>query len=193
MTERPIIFSGDSVRKILRGDKTQTRRIIKPQPEYRHEGKYEWYQRDREMRWHQYTTERLIEKKFPFGKVGDRLWVREKWQWGKALPMTFLHAADLFPDEVGRLKPWKSPIHMPRIASRLTLQITKIRVERLQDASLDDLWAEGMRYPASAGAIQKEMLVKQFKAAWDKLNGKTFPWVSSPWVWVIEFEKVVTP
>lgn len=166
MKERPILFSGESVRAILEGRKTQTRRVVKLQPMP--------YQKTlRSFCEAESTMPRL--DKCPFGKPGDRLWVREAWA---DTGFTFRYAAD----EKKTPKPgeWSNPMFMPRAASRLTLEITAVRVERLQEIERDDddIEAEG------CGDLM------EFYVAWDELNARRgFPVVSNPWVWVIEFKK----
>ena len=198
MTERPILFSAAMVRAILSGTKTQTRRVAKPRvyPSLLDggwsdsyvfdEGNREWLMRD-----------------FPYGQPGDRLWVRETWAYGvHALSAArcedgpFVYAAD--GTTQGRLcDRWRPSIHMPRSASRLTLEITGRRAERLQDISESDARAEGV-VPSSIGEAARKMLrtykgidlptaILQYADLWDSINGAG-SWASNPWVWVIDFE-----
>ena len=159
MKERPILFSGPMVRAILEGRKTQTRRIIKPQPYQNHSplasGAWEFVTRpkvkDDTIGWFRDIAE--IARFCPYGKPGDRLWVRETWGitakvstdcWDRLpfvkIPRDFIDYRATEPDVNSH---WKPSIHMPRRFSRITLEITNVRVERLQDISEEDALAEG--------------------------------------------------
>lgn len=133
---------------------------------------------------------------------GLRLWVRETWKSGAnvqpPIDEPYIYAADLGPN--GAMKwaaTWKPSIHMPRAASRITLEITGVRVERLQDISEEDARAEGAREcdPVSgrevmlAGPSQRGSFVLHYRYLWDSINGKG-SWNANPWVWVIEFSRV---
>lgn len=210
MKERPILFSAPMVRAILEGRKTQTRRVVKPQPywiEWKRKRVYEgaFLDIDKGGRLLINNLENALasfpmgeEKpriiKCPYGKPGDRLWVREAWspllapditplpktslgQWKGMAVQDVLYRAD---GEITLSKgeSWHPSIHMPRWASRILLEITNIRVERVQEISEDDIWAEG---------IDGAQPLKVFSALWDSINGKKHPWSDNPWVWVIEF------
>jgi len=145
VSERPILFSGPMVRAILEGRKSQTRRVIKTHsPAYieRWKGAEGW------------------DKECSYGQPGDLLWVRETWRRHivsppnvdariprKRFDLGVRYRADGHLMDDG--KKWKSPIHMPRWASRLTLRITGVRVERLQEISGEDCIAEGIQIPVS--------------------------------------------
>lgn len=206
MKERPIIFSTESVRAILEGRKTQTRRVIKPQPEQSPNCKID-------IRWgfRYFNKEHLDEmNRFcPYGQVGEGLWVRETWALRndgkqvihKAGYEDIVRALDLqeFAKEQGLPMPnikWRSAFFMPRWASRITLEITEVRVERLQEISEEDVMAEGEPYMP----LPKEGLLsfgytkpykytrEHFAYAWDPLNTKRgYGWETNPWVWVILF------
>src|SRR5258707_7546942 len=146
MKERPILFSEGMIKAILEGRKTQTRRVMKPQPE---EGTLygpEWYNPEMEDKdgelypgpeiFGVYTEEWGL--KFPYGAPGDRLWVREAFREMKA---GYDYKAD-YPDRINFK--WQSPIYMPRSASRITLEITRVRAEHIQDITLEDCLAEGV-------------------------------------------------
>jgi hypothetical protein len=189
MKERPILFSAEMVRAILDGRKTQTRRVVKPQPDSR----FVICGTDDLGFWLEETTTDECGPTFasPYGVPGDRLWVRETWAIRdcgnrvkiKAGDATMKHrlqyvATDEPPARTSTGEPFwwnKRPsIFMPRWASRITLEITGIRVERLEDIQLPDARAEGFETPA------------HFTKYWDKLHG-TGNDTLNPWVWVIEF------
>lgn len=201
--ERPILFSAPMVRAILEGRKTQTRRIVKPQPVggdciVSKGMEPEWLVgqlRDSENAWR--------DLRCPYGKPGDRLWVRETWfndaAFGAPIPV---YRADGSFDEqferhrLGQVGPfkWRPSIHMPRWASRLTLDVTGIRVERLQDITANDILAEGVVDPemtiiAGVGVHHPDRLRTEWIKLWDSINADRAPWDSNPWVWVVEFRK----
>lgn len=206
MKERPILFSGEMVKAILEGRKTQTRRVVKPQ--YENQLKQLPGFGDK---W-QHPIGQLVEvvnEKCPFGKVGDRLWVRESFAYLKPnsndpsssdkVHTIAYKATDKSPDEVK----WKPSIHMPRAVSRLTLEVIGVRVERLQDISEEDAIAEGVLNEAlpfektrwfdyDQGRFNDDIVCGEecFMTLWDSINAKKCPWDSNPWVWVVEFEKV---
>lgn len=142
MKERPIIFSGDMVRAILDGRKTQTRRMVKAAPHSQAEGvqHFEGVRWD----WLRYDGLRLDTFKCPYGKPGDRLWVRET-TWECIDNNDRLHYAADGPVRDTDLRRYRRrpSIHMPKWASRITLEVTAVRVERLQDISEEDAVAEG--------------------------------------------------
>lgn len=135
---KPIIFSGPMVRAILGGKKTQTRRIVKPQPE-------PWAPNDAFLQWK--NPEPLTLSHFkalcPYGKTGGRLWVRETF-YADDEDRDVFYRADRRDEAFIGNKGWRPSMFMPRWASRLTLEITGIRVERLQDISEEDAQAEGV-------------------------------------------------
>lgn len=205
MKERGIIFNSEMVRAILDGRKTQTRRIINPQPELTQKSGFKWKgglfgagSDDRE------TNRNFAHKKCPFGKIGDRLWVRETFcivhdeQFGEENWIDYRATPkysdkkpagwDAEPNDPEALN-WSPSIHMPRWASRITLEITDVRVERLQEASDDDFKAEG--YPlerALTGGSTDAFC--WFRHLWDSVSKPDCNFESNPWVWVIEFKKV---
>ncbi|EOC1126645.1 hypothetical protein AAAW54_004185 [Cronobacter sakazakii] len=206
MKERGMIFNSEMVRALLDGTKTQTRRIMKVQPDSpdfgllrivestarSNVGKYHWSESNA-------CGNHIRSKLFtcPFGAIGDRLWVREAWaEAGGNAPELQLYRAN-YPDHVSshyeHLKPaeeirWRPNIHMPRWASRITLEITDVRVERLRHISDADAKAEG--YPAERGkAGSKDDAWLWYCDLWKSLYGQD-SWLESPWVWVIEFKLV---
>jgi len=232
--ERPIIMSGESVRAVLAGAKTQTRRVIMtPRSAL-------WSRTKRAYLAHCWTVgehpgggwmavdvpdadlsrfSHIDSAGFPcpYGRPGDRLWVRETFRllydgygdrysllYGDTTERAFA-PNDAATDLIGREKwqpvtgddqhagRWRSPIHMPRWASRLTLEVTGVRVERVQDISDDDAKAEGC--PAPAGYTYsdgRDCYRDTFRDHWNALNlPRGYPWEANPWVFVIEFKKVV--
>lgn len=167
----------------------------------------------------------IVERLYPWVFVGDQLWVREGWRWfGRALgggvvtggfeyregqtQRKFEDFAE--PDSrwedfkaafiEDRANSWKPSIHMPRWASRITLEITNVRVERVQDISTADAWAEGIRpedVAEHAGDGTADLcdpetaVIDDFRMLWDSLNApRGFSWIANPWVWVLEFRRV---
>lgn len=241
MKERPILFSGEMVRAILEGRKTQTRRIIKPQPphscQYKINGNLSHalcYGTGKYENICVPPTPTSKDHRLPcrYGKPGDRLWVRETWIHGveydeNDMPIftpegnyqykTWYRATDYelvwHDEDDGHCDPkWKPSIHMPRSASRILLEITAIRIERLQDISDDAAEAEGIEgwnVPTGGDDYQdywRNYLMTQrqekqgyphfegdmlasFKSLWESINGPE-SWAKNPWVWVIEFKKV---
>lgn len=227
MTERGMIFNGEMVRAILDGRKTQTRRPIKwKQTRFTEIGEREdgskWlWSEDAEHAcdfWHP----------CPFGAVGDRIWVREtfctvddtqygggKWVDYRATPkFEASHPAgwDCAPNDAKALK-WRPSIHMPRWASRILLEITDVRVERLNAISEEDAQSEGVHtevwdqtvvarnYAARDEFFQfwsedmphyvemNQLYRSSFTSLWESIYGAE-NWLANPWVWVIEFKRV---
>lgn len=220
MKERGIIFNAEMVRAILDGRKTQTRRVMKVQPVLNGD-RWEVYSASVEKgnKSIPVTPWGSIENNCPFGKVGDRLWVRETF--GNRVVRDALGGTGEFityrasePDAVyctcasGDDIPmkWKPSIHMPRWASRITLEITDVRVERLNDISNDDAKAEGILMmgdnfgngPAYCDYTLADLhdtaewfnrASDSFISLWQSIYGAE-SWLSNPWVWVIEFKRI---
>jgi hypothetical protein len=236
--ERPILFAGEMVNAILAKRKTQTRRIIKPQPSAyvpatvapqqvrgekpKHEKPYfdaynggpHW------CWWDEYDRQGADWIKCPYGKPGERLWVRENSAYAEAengdelrvyqadAAIADVYQLDCGPKELngfrderwedrnGRLK-WTPSIHMPRWASRITLEITAVRVERLNDISEADAMAEGcerLEYgPFTIGGQPvhpyTSTYAESFRQLWGKINGPE-TWEANPLVWAISFKVV---
>ena len=222
MKERPIIFSTESVRAILDGRKTQTRRVKNPQPlsycgfKYGIDEDGEWYELHHYDNPQHPMVERIYpaKKLCPFGVRGDRLWVRETYVVRQlrtipSLNKKVFYKADshwscdklkgtLVPLNESRnpsycLHAWKSPLFMPRKFSRLTLEITDVRCERLCEISWNDCIQEGTFQ--FHGYIDEHGIRSEgkrlFAEMWNTTNTKRgFSWESNPWVWVIEFGRV---
>ena len=194
MTERPIIFSAPMVRAILAGTKTQTRRAVKLKPWHQIE------QRDDGTLWPwMYDDDRASDHwvPCPHGQPGDRLWVREAHM---DLGACCLYRADANAEQERALaapgQRWRSSIHMPRWASRITLDITGVRVERLQDISEGDAEAEGaseapmpMATMYSQAAVLRSRYREGYADLWESLHGPG-SWDANPWVWVVEFKRI---
>jgi hypothetical protein len=192
MKQRPIIMSAESVQAILDGRKTQTRRVIK-KPE-----KWTIEKQDDELYLYEdiYGDHHNVIEKCPYGQIGDRLWVKESYTFANFGKVTIYKSdkKDQFGEDwkitASQTNSWKSPLFMPRSASRITLEITNIRVERLRDITQEDVAKEGI-----ISVINDKVVCSNpndtFIEQWDKLNAKRgYSWDSNPFVWVIEFRRV---
>lgn len=183
MKERPIIFNAEMVRAILDGRKTQTRRVIKelmPELQYQHRDVLRCEGID-------LTPEGFMAlHKCPYGQPGDRLWVRETWATvGENHVAVWKTYPQCLPKDVNLEEvKWKQRQWMPRWASRITLEIVNVRVERLQDITETDIKAEGFTY-----WNYPESNIEDFKVCWKKIYGPG-AWDKNPWVWVVEFKKI---
>lgn len=214
MTARPILFTAPMVRALLEGRKTQTRRVVKPQPHHGPVGQIvnlggaEWAMDDGDLSglW-----------TCPYGAPGDLLIVREAWsaeaRWDFAPPQDIKPGSPIYylaggggeeaiPECAGRVR---SSIHMPRWASRLTLEITDVRVERLQSISEADAIAEGIedvtsevasgdpsvrfwkRYRDGGWNGYVDVAVGSYASLWTSINGPG-SWAANPWVWALTFK-----
>ena len=201
-TKRQILFSGPMVRAIIEGRKSQTRRIIKPQPLKQHHIAYIVEAHGRgsstggfEVLTHYATTVSRIA--CPYGSPGDHLWIRETFaeklaHTGKPLGWAYRADGDRASYELGNGR-WRPSIFMPRHASRITLEIVKVRAERLQKISGFDAAAEGYPGPQDDASIMHFGEGKKarhwYRELWDSINAKRgVGWDKNPWVWVIEFK-----
>ncbi len=201
MKKRPILFNSEMVRAILEGRKTETRRVIKDQPNYNL--KYGQTHKD---------LEKNILRRCPYGQVGDWLWVRETF-FEEYNPITakqydparYIYRATnteevLQMDEDGFTKtnkdgsmasPWKPSIFMLREASRITLEITEIKVERVQDITEEGAIAEGTISTAELTESRDDYYglyaSEHFQDLWNSIYKN---WDDNPWVWVITFKRV---
>ena len=210
--ERPALFSGAMVRATLEGRKTVTRRAIKPQPPEGHKwrgwvvdstcskeiGSASWDEAGGPLR------RNATYARCPYGKPGDRLWVRETCfinDYREAsvpeqerADCEIHYRADGIPDFEGEeeLIRWRPSIHMPRWASRILLEVTDVRVERLQDISRADIRAEGLQCPPELASDDVSPNYRDwYPAAWRELWESTGgDWDANPWVWVVEFKRI---
>lgn len=213
--ERPIIFSGPMVRAILDGRKTQTRRVVKPQP-----ATPTWHTVELEQGFIRDRGRNMRPIKSPF-TVSQQLWVRETFvletsyeppkddmlclilgrsddpfysspHYRATEPEPHIVPDDL-EDEYDDRTRWSPSIFMPRWASRITLEVTGVRVERVQEITVEDVWAEGIEHDTEGYAIyngQPGYAPRHaFWELWDSLNTKRgYGWDANPWVWVVEFK-----
>ena len=216
MTERPILFSAPMVRAIRDDSKKQTRRIVKPQPAPNapHDGGTNWiYDPTRGLHVPVGSVGHLSTSakggiRCPYGQPGDRLWVRETWDWrdwswNKDCRVRIAYAAD--GEQADKTSPvgwrptiynyerWRPSIHMPRWASRITLEVLGVRVERLQDISEEDARAEGValedgQWTDEDGTLRSDYRTA-FRRLWISINGQD-SWDANPWVWVVEFRRL---
>lgn len=214
MKERPILFSGPMVRALLAGTKTQTRRVCKPAatlsavvevPDPLERGQV--YNGS-----HFGDEDGEAQFACPYGGRGERLWVREAFckiigQSGGWIETdyraTYTHGFRLG-DSLGIRKKWTPSIHMPRDASRITLEITGVRVERLQDINEADAIAEGIERaddffgcrcwraydePKGSDVVFPDDPIGSYASLWMSINGPG-SWDANPWVWVLEFRRI---
>ena len=207
MTERPILFSGPMVQPILADTKLMTRRVCKPAQFYSLSAVVELP--DPQERGQVYNgthfgdEEGDVQFASPYGGRGDRLWVREAWartriaQDATDAELTVYREGDNRTDYGG---PWKPGIHMFRRDSRITLEVTGVRVERLQDISEADARAEGViiRHPGQAAEhfanpatpeIGVPTARDAYRQLWESINGSG-SWAANPWVWCVSFKRL---
>lgn len=215
MKERPILFSAPMVKAILDGRKTQTRRTVS----HPHIDEAAiWTKTPDEHGRFEFGVARGAPGSFghgdyvccPYGAIGDQLWVRETWSHdapdletcraahedacGGADYGPYYRATEIAPDTLR----WHPSIFMPRWASRITLEIDEVRVQRLQEISEDDARAEGAAHRIAPGGDLHGAFahvpgpigyVAHFRDLWDSINGKRAPWASDPWCWAISFRR----
>lgn len=192
--EKPMLFSGPMVRAILDGRKTQTRRVVKLPLHCRNTGC-------------ELTPGELTEREIssmdtlcPYGGPKTRLWVRETWrvnggmeyEYQQSQPsVIYKSTVETQGPSYGLYELWRPSIFMPRWASRITLEITAIRIERLQTISELDCLAEGVSIGPVMPEQRRRFAVKAFQDIWDSINAKRgFEWETNPLVWVITFKKL---
>ena len=200
MKERPIIFSGDMVRAVLSGQKTQTRRPVKPQPIFKDLAsppRWCWSGKGHTVKWVDRISPLGMTGDCHFGQPGDHLWVKETfyryypsetWPEPKAL-----YKADGITlcdkDSEGKKQRWTPSTHMPRSLSRITLEITDVQVERVQDIHEEDAIAEGID-PRKLSYLSGERAVTKFSVLWNSIYAaRGLGWDVNPWVWVVTFKR----
>jgi hypothetical protein len=178
MKAKPIPLKTWEVQAILDSRKTQTRRVVKPQPQTLF-----MYMSDVNNLYACFENSQAIP--CPYGQPGDVLWVRETW--GQGVSGKYYYKADKgIVDQV--VLSWKPSIHMPREAARLFLRIKSVRVERLQEIKPEDAIREG--YPIDRElAESRNVYIEWFKSLWQSINGPE-SWAANPFVWVVEFERI---
>ena len=221
MKEHPILLNGEMVKAVLDGRKTMTRRVIKTQPY----GFLNNWKSDNTPCVFVSTNNEPDKRICPYGQPGDRLWVREAWktdiEYDPCSPSQIDSGASLYfladecasrinrhkgcgPIRWGKTRP---SIHMPRWASRITLEVVSVRVERVQEITEDDAMAEGIErycsqegkhynptpyykaFPEKDGGLYSAKAA--FEVLWDSINAERgFGWDVNPWVWVIEFKRL---
>lgn len=214
MKFHPILFSTPMVQAILEDGKTETRRVVKPQPKlhFRKDKQVDIYERtpgnwEVKDRLSACAFSRLDVIKCPYGKAGDVLWVRETFskEAEHINPDGFLYKADT-PEWLTTVDgKWKPAIHMPKEACRLFLEITEIGIERLTDISENDAINEGVKVIHQEGQalkvyqnyLLKEKLgttnpIRSFRTLWESINGKD-SWNENPFVWVVKFKRIDKP
>lgn len=213
MKERPILFSAPMVRAILECQKSQTRRVVKPQPVLSPNGQFwhwpslgglSYWEEDRRSITPRWTTDPLFAR-CPYGQPGDRLWVRETFAtveseepaagMGPSIGAVYRASYDEARD--GRYLAgltWRPSIFMPRQYSRITLEITSVRVERVQEISESDCCKElgaPLSWSGEGPEPYKRDMIGAFANLWDQINTKRgYGWDVNPWVWVIAFRQV---
>lgn len=214
--ERPILMSGRMVRAILAGRKSVTRRVVKPQPPEGADGVARiavmpplpdgtceelWWKREEP-----YHPMLARIPRCPYGVPGEKLWVRETWTAIRSSLADHdrrgvLYRADPMYDGMGAFDwTWRPSIYMPRWASRILLEVTEVRVERVQDISEAEAAAEGIPEHVVEHTFRKvyrdaderaAKRVEYFAGTWDSLNAaRGYGWDANPWVWVIRFRRV---
>lgn len=207
-----MLFKAEMVRAILEGRKTQTRRIIKDatglfwdhkawRPEVVNGEITHWVSMDTMNDGHLFGAG-SPQRKCPQGRPGDRLWVRETWNkeganfhddFTKPNP-PYYYAAD-YDAEANKLYTWKPSLFMPRAASRITLEITDVRAQRLNDISDEDALAEGVERNTVDIEMVRHCLVNgsmhcdRYARLWDSINGEG-AWKANPYVWAITFKRL---
>lgn len=197
----PIIFSAPMVRAILDCRKSQTRRVVASD-------KCDLSKfskavcEPRRIRpnktcsnlWRFYNREECFYRSCPYGAADDHLWVRETWapmsSFDPSPETGAVYKADDHPSQKAISAKWKPSIHMPRWASRITLEITGVRVERLNEITTFDAEAEGVTLFKEDSRIGNETLYQsEYRRLWESINGQG-SWSLNPWVWVIEFKRI---
>lgn len=213
--ERPILFSGDEVRAILDGRKTQTRRPIKCCCNQMHLGRllgtwglsqppFQWQGDVDDVNWQHFGRTPKVGDWIehyqtdvddcasqvvtcPFGVPGDLLWVKEThFLECDGVGVVYRASGEFLEGWTKRGLRWRPSIHMPRWASRVTLEVVSVRVERVQEITEDDAIAEGAQCAGVPASLTNR---GAFAKLWNKINGPD-SWNANPWAWVVEFRRV---
>ena len=208
MTEKPILFSTDMVQAILDDRKTQTRRTRSLNEINKEPDKWVCHGIDNPFGLFVFDDTEGFEPriKCPYGQAGDRLWVRETWSLALAkhgecfkyrAPINhklYYQCGKECPEGVETITKWNPSIHMPRRASRITLKVTEVRVERLQDITAEEVIKEGCQLTGEIFLSPQEerpVLVNKFERLWDSLYAKRgYGWEVNPFVWCISFKRI---
>lgn len=206
MKYKPMIFTTETVKAILEGHKTQTRRPVKGKHlelllNGEHDTPEKFYQ-------DKYGDSHSLTDICPYGQVGDRIWVKETFQYDDGWRIAYKASPETWPTDKNGVTDgsgwmcwdWRPSIHMPRWASRIALEITDIRVERVQGITPEDVKAEGVdltglcewqrKYGKSAFDINEYYKII-FENLWNKIYlSRGYGWDKNPWVWVIGFKVV---
>ncbi len=197
MKERPILFTGEMVRAIQDGCKKQTRRVIIHQGRALDE--FAFYEVDGD----EIRTESGKRKACPYGKPGDRLYVKESCRLcsvgdedgAPLLDPPVWYYADGDPGEKDRYAHLRTGRYVPKWAARLWLEVSNVRVERVQEISAEDVAAEGLwdkiaqTYHGELNSYDRWGAKRQFEDLWNSINAKRgYGWDANPWVWVLEFK-----
>jgi hypothetical protein len=191
MNEKPMLFSSPMIRAILDGTKKQTRRVVTLPKDHSWGDLFDGQVVYKNDHFNEFSVDEL---RCPYGQVGDQLWVRETFS---NTEYRTAYKADQDDGIHCLVKKWAPSIHMPRWASRIQLEITDIRVERLNDISEEDAIAEGVEikvkrivkpysYPIQYVPIAP---VDWYKDLWEQINGAD-SWNANPWVWAINFRRI---
>lgn len=224
MRERPILFSDEMVRAILDGRKTETRRVVKPElPTWEQAGDRYGFWRIRSGRFvvtgscsaelvrraevRLFGRSRLESVatrglRSPYGAPGDLLYVRECWSYEPG--GTVIYRSDYDAESLATIAKaaniWRPSIHMRKADARIWLRVAEVRIERLQEITVSDIRAEGVKPESDIGPMDVAGIYDHRGAyrdawisLWDSINaGRGYPWASDPWVWVVRFEVVST-
>jgi len=206
MNNKPIIFNADMVRALLDGRKTVTRRPLKPQPDLYAE--FPKHIKDKQWCFHDDTVDY---RQCPY-QIGDTLWVKETWndnngelpyiEYRADFPLKW-NAEETCHDEPVEIlaseRKWTPSIHMPKWASRITLKITDIRIEKIQDITEEGAKAEGAK-PSfidefdivhTQPSYRDGFILNIWNSIYNTKNKPEFAWDKNPWVWVISFEVII--
>lgn len=201
MAIKPILFNTEMVRAILEGRKSCTRRLVKPQPDEKHTYPLGFVTDSTEKKEvgcfgfaaNEYGGSiQYVKPPYRYAP-GDILYVRETW---KKAPKGYYYYEDWQRNDIADVTKWKPSIYMPKEAARIWLKVTDVRVERLQEITIDGIRNEGLSSMA-VHAGDMEIAMEEWKSLWNSTIKKPdinhYGWDANPWVWVIEFERCEKP